>query len=534
MPRFLDCTLRDGGYYNDWNFSEDLIEEYLDAMPSAGVDTVELGFRSVNNDRFKGACAFTTDNFINSLKIPDGIVIGVMINASELIGGGKKLEETLEILFPRKAGESPVGLVRVACHMHEFVAALPAVSWLKNRGFEVGFNLMQVADRSPEELETISSEAAKWPLDVLYFADSMGGMDLEKTKEVIDRLGSNWEGDLGIHAHDNMGMALQNTIFAIDNGVSWVDSTVAGMGRGPGNAKTEYLAIRTSDIREECNIIPLLGLISRRFEPMLKKYRWGTNAYYFLSGKYGIHPTFVQVMINDARYSEEDILAVIEYLKVEGGKKFSPEILDSAREFYKGELSGKWAPEEMISGREILILGTGPGVALHRRAIEKFIRKTNPFVIALNTQKQIDAELINARIACHPLRLLADCSEHSDFPQPLITPASMLPESVLSSLGDKVLLDFGIGLQSKEFAFEKTYCELPNSMVMSYALAVSTSGKGDRILLSGFDGYEGNDPRNAENNQIFQKYLSHDDSLECLSITPTRYELDSISVYGLL
>ena len=118
MARFLDCTLRDGGYYNDWNFSEDLIEEYLDAMPAAGIDTVELGFRSIKNDGFKGACAFTTDDFINSLNIPDEIEIGVMINASELIGGEKNLEETLEMLFPRKAGKSPVGLVRVACHVH--------------------------------------------------------------------------------------------------------------------------------------------------------------------------------------------------------------------------------------------------------------------------------------------------------------------------------------------------------------------------------------------------------------------------------
>lgn len=68
--KLLDCTLRDGGYYNAWDFPVDLVHQYLEAMQAASVDVVELGFRSLKNAGFKGACAFTTDHFIDSLVIP--------------------------------------------------------------------------------------------------------------------------------------------------------------------------------------------------------------------------------------------------------------------------------------------------------------------------------------------------------------------------------------------------------------------------------------------------------------------------------
>lgn len=66
----LDCTLRDGGYYNNWNFKISLIEKYLNAMSDIKIDYVEIGFRSLEKNEFKGPCAYTTDEFINTLKIP--------------------------------------------------------------------------------------------------------------------------------------------------------------------------------------------------------------------------------------------------------------------------------------------------------------------------------------------------------------------------------------------------------------------------------------------------------------------------------
>ena len=63
----IDCTFRDGGYYNSWDFSREMIVDYLTAMEAAGVDYVELGFRSFDKVGFRGACAYTTDSFIRNL-----------------------------------------------------------------------------------------------------------------------------------------------------------------------------------------------------------------------------------------------------------------------------------------------------------------------------------------------------------------------------------------------------------------------------------------------------------------------------------
>ena len=124
------------------------------------------------------------------------------------------------------------------------------------------------------------------------------------------------EGPVGIHTHDNMGLALQNTLKAKKLGATWLDSTVMGMGRGPGNAKTEELMINLPEkINGLANIISLIDLIDKYFKPLKQKYDWGKNIFYFLSGKYNIHPTYIQKMINDSRYDTNDILAVIEKLK---------------------------------------------------------------------------------------------------------------------------------------------------------------------------------------------------------------------------
>jgi 4-hydroxy 2-oxovalerate aldolase len=530
----LDCTLRDGGYYNDWDFSSQIINNYLAAMDAAGVNVVELGFRFWHNEGFKGACAFTKDDFLRGLEIPEAIEIGVMVNAGDLVVDGSLSQQRLETLFPVSASESPVGLVRIACHVQEFHIVLPASIWLKAQGYMVGFNLMQIADRNEDEIRQLAKIAGKFPLDVLYFADSMGSMSPDQAAQIISWLRSAWSGALGIHTHDNMGLAVANTLRAIGEGVTWVDSTVTGMGRGPGNAQTEYMVIELEKITgRQINLTPLLELIRHYFGPMQSKYGWGKNPYYYLAGKFGIHPTYIQEMMNDPRYGEAEILSVIEHLRQVGGKKFSTEILDAGRQIYGGEPVGCWAPVEMIEGRDVLIVGAGPGVVEHRDALQQFIRTKKPFVIALNTQTNVDADLIDVRAACYPVRLLADCDNYSALPQPLIVPATRLPSSVLKALGAIKQLDFGLEVRADVFEFHATSAVAPSSLVMAYALAVATSGKGVRILLAGFDGYGADDARTTEVEELLTIYQAAAGAVPIVSITPTRYKIPSTSVYAL-
>lgn len=533
-PTLLDCTLRDGGYYNAWDFAPELITSYLAAMQAAHVDVVELGFRGTSNKCFAGSCAYTTDEYLRGLRVPEGLVVAVMVNGSDLCPVSD-MEAVLERLFPVPAADSPVSVVRLACHVHEFSAVLPAVAWLRERGYQTGFNLMQIADRSREEILELARTANDWRPDVLYFADSMGGMNPDDTARIIGWLRQHWEGPIGIHTHDNMGLALQNTLRAHAEGARWLDATVTGMGRGPGNARTEELVIEAEEIHgRKSNLVPLMTLIRKFFQPMKRIYGWGTNPYYYLSGKYGIHPTYIQEMLGDARFTEEDILAVIEHLRHEGGKKFSFNGLDAARHFYRGEPKGTWAPASLAAGREVLILGTGPGVRRHRTALESYVRRAKPLVMALNTQCDLDADLIDVRVACHPVRLLADCQAHSLLPQPLITPASMLPKDIQSELQGKQLLDFGMAVEPDTFAFQDMSCVIPTSLVVAYALAVAASGQAKHILLAGFDGYPPGDPRNAEMEALLEIIRKSSQVPEIISITPTTYKgIATKSVYGM-
>lgn len=531
--KLLDCTLRDGGYYNAWNFDPELINEYLDAMDAAGVDVVELGLRSLKNSGFKGACAYTTDEYLRSLPIPSRLTVGVMVNASELVGL-ESMENALETLFPAAASGSPVDLVRIACHVHEFEEALESVDWLKDKGYLVGFNLMQIADRSKDEVKALAKVASNYSLDALYFADSMGSMNPKQTSDIIGWLRSDWKGELGIHTHDNLGLALSNTLRALDDGVTWVDATVTGMGRGPGNSRTEELSIEIAQRRgTPLNIVPLMTIIRKHFKPMQQQYGWGTNPYYYLSGKYGIHPTYIQEMLSDARFSEEDVLAVIEHLRKEGGKKFSFDTLDMARHFLNGATEGNWSPKSFFEGKEVFLLGTGPGVQAHKTAIEQYIKKNKPVVAALNTQTSIDSALIDIRFACHPVRMLADCDRHSELPQPLITPIAMLSDDVKTVLSGKILYDFGLDVKKGGFEFGKTSCKTPTSLVMAYAFAALASGRAKRVLMAGFDGYASGDPRNEEMNTVVKQFKQTNGAVELVAVTPSRYDVKKLSIYGL-
>ena len=533
--KILDCTLRDGGYYNNWNFSIELINKYLKVMSEIKVDYVEVGFRSRDKKEFRGACAYTTDEFLNSLKIPKNIKVAVMINGAELINDENlnKNISSLNKLF-KKSKFSKVKLVRIACHFSEIYKVIPVASKIKNLGYEVAINLMQISDRTENEIQKFSDFAKKYDMDALYFADSTGSLNSDQTLRIVKNFKKNWKNNLGIHAHDNMDKAMENSMIALNNGVNWIDSTVLGMGRGPGNVKTENLILELEKrYNRKVNYNSLVKLVEKDFIPMRNKYGWGSNVYYYLSGLYGIHPSFIQGMLGAKNFNSDEILAVIENLKTEGGKKFSNDLIDTYKKYFVGKGKGKYEPIKHIKNKDVLILGSGPGVKAHRIAIESFIKKYKPFVIALNTQKSINSKLINTRAVCNTLRLLTDHKSFKDFPQKLILPYQRLSKLIKDKFKKVKKLDFGVQVKNNTFQFMKSSVVIPNTLAISYALGISNSGKAKKIYIAGFDGYEAEDPKRTEMDDLFSLYQSLKKKSELVSITPTRYKVKSTSVYAL-
>lgn len=531
----LDCSLRDGGYYNNWDFSETLINDYLNVLSSVNIDYCEIGFRFLKNTGFKGACAFTSEEFLNSLEIPKNIKLAIMINASDLINNNEFNYENLHKLIPVRAEYSKIKLVRVACHSEHINNILPLFDFLEKYGYLSAFNITQVSEQSSKDLEKISSILSSSKVKIIYFADSLGSLSPIHIKKITTSIRKNWSGPLGIHAHDNKGLALSNTLEAINCDVTWLDSTITGIGRGPGNTKTEELVIELNkDNKNNLNLVPLTKIIKEQFNPLRNKYCWGSNIFYYLAGKYSIHPSYIQSMLSDLRYKEEDILESINYLKDQGGKRFNFDDLYDLRKFFKGKPKGKWNPKNIFENKDVLIIGTGKQIKNHEKALRAFIKKNNPIVLAINTQTLKDSNLIDLRIACHPTRLFADIPTHLKLTQPLILPLSMLPEKFSELLKDKKILDYGIGISKGNFKCFENYCMIPNSLVFSYSLAMVTGGCAKRIFLAGFDGYNSEDSRNDEVNELLYQFRKSYPKSQLIALTPTKYKnIISKSVYGI-
>ena len=260
MP--IDCTLRDGGYYNRWDFPLDVVQDYLDAMGAAQIDYVEIGFRALQQKQFFGAHAFTTESYLKQFRVPDAVKLGVMLNASGILRHENGAGAAIEDLFC-PASDSAVVLVRIACHFHEYNEILPVVDLLHEKGYLIGLNLMQIASRTDDEIAQFVSDVQNAPIEALYIADSTGSLKPARTREIIGKISEGWSGAIGVHMHDNMGLAVQNTLDAIDAGARYADSTVTGMGRGPGNAQTEYVIAEPSIMGEKINPVPLMRVIDK-------------------------------------------------------------------------------------------------------------------------------------------------------------------------------------------------------------------------------------------------------------------------------
>ena len=532
----LDCTLRDGGYYNNWDFEENLINDYLKAISYTSINFVEIGFRSIVNNGFKGALAFSTDDYINSLKIPRKIEIAVMINGSELLQESNYIK-ILEKLFPNNSKKSPVKLVRIACHLEEINVALESSKWLVNNGFKVGINLMQISEISKELLISIANKINDYPIDVFYFADSLGNINPEKVKHILNIIKIYSSKPIGIHAHDNLGLALSNTISGIKNGAEWIDSTITGMGRGPGNCKTEELLIELEHQNSKIsnlNISHTLNIINKYFLQLKEKYKWGTNPYYYLSGKYKIHPTYIQTLLNNSIFSTDDRMMIINKLSKKNSTKFDYKLLtEDIVDFNKNECKGYWNPDELFKEKIVLIIATGPSAYKYRNAIERYIRKIKPKVIALNTPTPINNDLIDIRAACHPLRILTDADEYKKIKKPIICPYSTFQESYASKMKLDNILDYGLSTRYYKFDFQKNYCNIPRPLVLLYAISAAISGNAKSIKIAGVDGYEEGDPRNSQLEELLTLLLKEEKvSQKIKSITPSLFKnINQESVY---
>lgn len=532
----LDCTLRDGGYYNNWDFEPVVVDAYLKSMAEANIDYVELGLRNFPKSDFLGAYAYTTEAHINSLDLPEGPTYGVMVDAKTILDSELSIEDAIDALFV-PASQSKIDFVRIAGHFTEVEKSGPIVNYLNRRGYGVGYNLMQAGGKPSQIIADKARQAKEWVgLDVLYFADSIGNMDSAEVERIVKALRSEWSGPLGIHTHNNMGKGLNNTLAAKNIGVTWLDSTITGMGRGAGNTQTEsLLAVLDKEEESKYQSKPIYELVIRHFEPMQKKYGWGSNLLYFLGAQNDVHPTYIQNLLSNTHYGTDEIVGAIDYLsKLESTTSYNGAILNTALSFNTNNsvISGTLAITSLFDGKDILIVTNGPSSGKYAAAIELYIKTVKPIVISINIIESISADLIDYYVISHNSKFLSDAKLYQQLDKPIILPKHRFSAEELEVITNCELLDYGLDVINNKFLANHTHAIIPHDITTAYVLAMLLESTPKSISSVGFDGYDKSDPRQQEMNAILELYNQIECRCDVVSLTPTTYSMLKGSIYA--
>jgi len=532
--KILDCTFRDGGYYNNWDFDAELVDKYLKAISKTPINAIEIGFRMLPKQYFLGPFAYSGDDFISSLSLPDDKKIAVMINAKEFISHQNNEVKLIQSLFA-PCSESPIDIIRAAINFLDARKVKKLVDCFKDLGYEVALNLMQSSGYPPDDYISLLEELRSWDnIDILYFADSLGNMDSTEVTRICNLFQKHWEGDFGFHAHNNRGFALSNSLVAIENGASWCDGTILGMGRGAGNTPMENLLLSLQDSGLlDFDPGSLYELIEGHFLLLQKKYNWGPNFSYHYAALSKIHPTFVQRLLSEKRYDSEQVLSALKYLSGIDARSYNQDLLRTAVfPLDEDQKKGTWDATGWLEGREALIIGAGPSVKKHLKGIINYIKNNQPAVLVLNMKKEIPVDLVTAYIACHPSRIMIEVGSYKNLEAPLILPLTQFSKFLGEALTEVEILDYGLGLVKNGIQIGAKGCGVEQPLAIGYALAVATQAGVKGINLVGFDGYSADDPRQEEMNDLIHAYSSDPNAIQLLSLTPTSYDISQGSIYA--
>lgn len=231
MVTNLDVTLRDGGYRNNFDFSLDYALHHARESVEAGVEWVEIGYR---NGSFQprpglGLTGVGTDDYIRAVAevVPPERICMILhpknIEDDDLTRMFEAGVRLVRFCLPSKTPEPGLAMLRKAA----------------DTGFTTTVNITRVSQLDRRRLVELAALSEDAGADVIYLADSNGSLLPDEVARLVTLVRSVTRSAIGLHAHNNLGLALANSIAAVDAGATWIDSSVLGMGKGPGNLITE-------------------------------------------------------------------------------------------------------------------------------------------------------------------------------------------------------------------------------------------------------------------------------------------------------
>ncbi|MDD1667401.1 MAG: hypothetical protein LUO96_02925 [Methanomicrobiales archaeon] len=572
----LDCTLRDGGYFNDWRFDRALARDLVAALSRAGVDIVEVGFKSPHTHRekgFEGLFRYCTESELPFLRDHHELAYSFMVDAKEFLKGDSADPSLVEECIP-PGEESLFSYARIATYFPGLPGSADLARLLHERGYRVTLNLMGMSLLGPEHLDRALDLMKGIPLEVFYFSDSFGDLQPGDIVRYLRRIRERFHGRVGIHTHDNNGLAFANTIAAVENGIDVVDATLMGMGRGAGNLRTEQILLYLY-FKKGCthlNPSELLEVMDTRMAALKQTYQWGWDYTYMLSALQNIHPTYCQNLRASNQYTIGQVSTILNRIEPARRSAFDERALLAAID---AVISQPVVVDEPLAGiplyepvqaEKVLVIATGSGREKFRSELASFIAQHDPLVIECNPADTFYEErsrrYLRAILNWVRLRKVLEQggswsrgapaqSRGAPFPpgqeEPLRATSPLDGPGSLRDPGSRSLIVTGLwGLPrscGERAEVRKIPCHvekdgvtvtregmtLPAYVVGMFAVGLAILSAPRTIYVAGYDGYQDRLAQPQLEMEHFWKALSP--PCPVISITPTTYPIQTESVY---
>jgi len=502
--KILDCTLRDGGYYTNWDFDQELTNNYFKLVKSLPIDVIEVGYRGNTSKKnaYYGEYYFLTVSNLKKIK--------------SIIGNKKKISIMVDLKDWKKASDlkknlskcrGVVDIVRFAIPPNKITKVKDFLKITKSLGFKVCVNLMysHVILKDSKLIEQVIK--LKKYFNIIYIVDSYGTLIMGDVENIIKKIKKIDNKILiGFHAHNNLEMALSNSIEAIKNNIDYLDSTITGMGRGAGNLKTEllltYLNLKKKIIK--ISNYKNIAHVVNQFENIKLKEKWGTSLPYMISGATQNPQAEAMQLIKSKRYNLGDIISYLTQ------KKRKNIIIKKNLSFKK---------------KTVLIIGGGNTVRKNFSYIKELLKKDLSIYIIFSSSKNFDLfkNIKNQSILC-----IAG-NEINKINKKYLTTQKFLVNNIID---DKTILPKNLTNFHK---LKKTNLDKKiNNAPLAISLSAAREIKAEYVFLLGFDGYEKLNKINDyslynENQRIFDFYKK---KLNLISLSDTTYEnVQKSSIY---
>ena len=388
MISLLDCTLRDGGYVNDWNFGNNNLINIFERLADSNVDFIEVGFlderRPFDPNRSIMPDTDSVGRIFSHLDKKNSKVIA-------MIDYG-----TCSLEHIRPCSESFLDGIRVIFKKHLREPALRFCSQLKAMGYLVFAQMVSVTSYSDEEMMDLIAQANEVKPFAVSMVDTYGLMHQNNLGHFFELLDKNLDPEitLGYHGHNNFQMGYANCISMIDRLHDTrrhllVDGTLYGMGKSAGNAPIELIIMHLNSLfpgRYDVNHI--LEAIDSNIKPFYSPPTWGYNLFFYIAASNNCHPNYVSFLLGKNTLSMKSVNEILGSLSKEKALLFDNDYIEG---LYVDYQANKVNDDESISqlraelgGRDILLLGPGNSVEREKESILRFIAEKAPVVITIN------------------------------------------------------------------------------------------------------------------------------------------------------